>query len=742
MTSLLYKLLCVIVLFQTLLALDTLKVLVILPLNNSTVPSNRQRNQGSLELDSWERGTDLLREAKRAVVGINHDPNILHGYRLEVVPIDSMSCNPAHYGGSLLPPLINSTLHNDTQRQIISAVGIFCHSSAKLITKVVQHPSNSNRLKFPFIIGSMSPSVLRTNSSPNVFYMLNSSLPIVEAIVKFMEYQQWSRLAVITDLQDTYYSQTADTFLKYIKNSSNTGISISSYNRVQNHFQLTKSFDAKVVLVSASLGVSRKLIKAAFQTERTWPTHAWLFHTHSLDDLSNNMSTNTHFSGMFILESSLPDELHSYCNTNNLYANILCKSIRVSALMKNTSTLFNRNDYITALNKISSMGLADDLTFDESTHTLFASEVKISQTSSGKSSTVGYYESRLGNLIITDHSVKNDKIPPNIVYRSRSITILLIFYVEVVVCFILVTVDLILYIHLRKEPEVKATSFSVSIFIFLSCYLLILYLILLALEEQLPIPTKYSTAICLARSWLNLISFPGPLMVATMLLKMFRVYRIFDPNNLTRTGKCLSNRTIVFYILLLQIPNVLVALIWSIKDPYKNVITKIQRTNSIEVVDECNSEHLALWPGILLGYNVILVTALATFAYKTRKIRRVHFKDTKKMNAFVFLYTYLTPLVLLGWLLARALSMTTYSEVLLSIGHTQIIFQTQLMLFVPKLYPPLKRKAQKHTDRRGSAQTSSLSTGLSGSRGTEYSNLSNQSRRFSVVEHISQNSKV
>lgn len=111
--------------------------------------------------------------------------------------------------------------------------------------------------------------------------MLDSSQCIVEAIVSFMEYQQWTRIAIITDLDDTYYLQMAEAFLRHIKKRT---ISVSFYLQAQNSIQL-RGFDAKVVLVSASLNVSRQVIAKARENKWSWPTHAWMFHTHSLEDL-------------------------------------------------------------------------------------------------------------------------------------------------------------------------------------------------------------------------------------------------------------------------------------------------------------------------------------------------------------------------------------------------------------------------------------------------------------------------
>lgn len=193
--------------------------------------------------------------------------------------------------------------------------------------------------------------------------------------------------------------------------------------------------------------------------------------------------------------------------TNNSYAHFLYKTIVLSALLKNVTTVDPGLDYRMAMNRVSSLGLVEGLAFDDSRHTLFSSSiVLISQATNGRLVDVGYYHSKQGCLNISNNSVLEHQIPPSIVFRSRLVFLSVASYTEIILCFLLVTVDLILYIYYRKEPEVKATSFSVSMSMFLASYVLILYLIILATDA---IHTRHNSAICLARSWLNLLSLPA-----------------------------------------------------------------------------------------------------------------------------------------------------------------------------------------------------------------------------------------
>ena len=702
-------------LFEHLLALDTLQLLVVLPLNSIN---------GTEEIDGWERGTEMLITAERAVESINQDTGILQGYRLELSVIDSMMCRPPHHRVTVLPQFLDALFHSRQEVQVIGAVGMFCYSTAHLFTQLAKRPHRKN-LTFPFFMGTSSPIVNVTGFPFSLFRMLDSSLAIVRAVVSFLEFHQWTRVAVITDLQDTYYSQTAQAFLNNIKQNPN--ISVSLYSQVQGNVDL-KGFDANVIFVSASVGVSRQIMEMAKNASMMWPSYAWIFHTHAMQDFSINTGT-TYLNGLFLFQDGQlkPKADCRVVQLCNPYANILHKTIMLNAFIQNMSLLDAGLDYITALRRISSQGLVEDLAFDGDTHTLFSTGVDIVQVADGLPVRVGHYDSQLaGNLTITNDSIKNNRILQTTVYRSPVVIVLVLYYVEIVLCSILVTVDLLLFIYYRKEPEVKATSFSVSIFMFLSSYALILYLVLLAAKEQLVEPSLLSDVICIARSWLNMLSIPGSLILSTILIKMLRVYQIFLPNNLRRTGKFCTDPAIFCYIFLLQLPNVIVVILWSALDPYKNEFMKIQETNSIRLVDKCFSHNLSLWPTLLLVYNFTLNFILAIVAIKTRKIRKCNFKDTKKVNVFVFMSIFLVVLLLILWLTARELSMVSYGEVALHFGHSIMVFLVQALLFIPKLYPAVKRDVRKCLNRNNQFKIISSANSTNSTLSMNYTTLSKQ----------------
>ena len=81
---------------------------------------------------------------------------------------------------------------------------------------------------------------------------------------------------------------------------------------------------------------------------------------------------------------------------------------------------------------------------------------------------------------------------------------------------------------------------------------------------------------------------------------------------------------------------------------------------------------------------------VAFLAFKTRKIRMKHFKDTKKVNAFLFMNILLVCVGIPFWWVLRTVNDSS-SRIFPYIGFAGIAILCQLLLIAPKVIPPLTR---------------------------------------------------
>ena len=227
---------------------------------------------------------------------------------------------------------------------------------------------------------------------------------------------------------------------------------------------------------------------------------------------------------------------------------------------------------------------------------------------------------------------------------------------------------------------------------FLGCYILLLYIPLLLIDRR---STSLADEICMWYPWFSGLGLPFPLILATLLLKMLRVYMVFSHpifNPYSFRKKLCSDGVLFMLVLLLSSPTVLILTVWAILDYYSNLRLVRPQKSHLEIHDVCHCNHAALWLGMLLVYFFILLVAVIVVAFKTSKIRYKHFRDTKTTNIYAFLVSFLYVMTLFYWYFFASLEYNGIAEyITLYVGSILIVVSCQLTLFVPKLYPPIVR---------------------------------------------------
>ena len=92
--------------------------------------------------------------------------------------------------------------------------------------------------------------------------------------------------------------------------------------------------------------------------------------------------------------------------------------------------------------------------------------------------------------------------------------------------------------------------------------------------------------------------------------------------------------------------------IWSIVDPFQDEIEYgiYAGFNEPVRIYRCTSNHETIFFGFLFGYFILLSIAVVIVAIKTRKVRLLRFKDTKKVNLLIFLLLFIVCFALSCWL--------------------------------------------------------------------------------------------
>ena len=134
------------------------------------------------------------------------------------------------------------------------------------------------------------------------------------------------------------------------------------------------------------------------------------------------------------------------------------------------------------------------------------------------------------------------------------------------------------------------------------------------------------------------VSLGVDLLITTLLAKVLRIWRIFTFYG--RTGKVWTDTSLLGFIGIVIAVKLVLLAIWTIVDPY--IMTDKEKFvyvdgfgSTYEIVQQCESEYYYIWLVLVYGYSAIIGLVLIGASWKTRKVKRENFKDTKKITILI-----------------------------------------------------------------------------------------------------------
>ena len=666
---------------------SNISILIALPLHPISGPRT-----------NWERGLEILPGALQAVSDINNGSTLLPGRVLKPIVVNSQRSD----GISIVEQFVNLTFHHMHLNDIVGVTGILDPKAISILAPLVRHKgvllsaiTNTDQLNIPDYSGA--------------FLSLPPPSVTVGVLLNFMKEMSWQRIGVVTDSRDVYFFSVAEMLLQETK--MNGSIIVSPYielSHTSSAIQEIIKLNTKIVFVSLNAERATHLLCMVHKNGLVWPEYAWIFHSFQVEDLLVQKSACDNIknavNGMFFTDVQPPSDpsqaeqisgIKSSFEYNitlrpNGYAKLLYDLVWMMAIALNeschqlnyiclhkadteaTESLQDRSEWMFSIYHISKLGPVLISTMHYSNNSISATSF---------------------NTSILENAPKGE-LPVVAQYPPLAYTVIV--GLQIALMTIFVTLTLVLYFCFRKEPEVKATSFTISLLVFLGCYLNLLYLIVLfCLNHTLDsINISRDNSLCVSLHWLSGTGISLPLMLATLLVKMMRVYYIFNQTK-PRLSRCCSDLALAFYVLMILVPDIVVNLVWDIIDRYGIYFEYQVRNSYIFLWKTCRSNYQTVFSGILCIYLLILVITLAIVAVITRKVRLQHFKDTKKVNFVVFIFSIIVVMSFSYWILLRALGTKLYiSNLPLHIANSVCITCFLGFLFVPKIFPPLSRNVK------------------------------------------------
>ena len=640
--------------------------------------------------ESWDEGYEVIPAGHVAVRHINDGVDILNDFKLEMFDIESEPCGVSPATEGLVNFYDNLTnLYNKRRSHcIVGIVGLYCSSMTQVIAPLVSLP----QADYVTVAASTASNHRDTKQYPQLFHTIASFSVIQKAAVSMMRQFEWKRIGLVNDNEGVFFYSTAISFAKKIVEDPDLELVAHVPLNMRN---ISKIFDnlinreVRISFWSVSAEQAANVMCEAYRKRHFWEGYVHIFHGHTVQEIliANTSCTQDDLvkaiNGVFLLNYDLSadsnetlklvsdityeqyydeymEELRNFSAAKGIdigvseWASSLYDQVWAFAIaLNNVVDSLKNNTFdehylggteseslsckiIEALEKVSFQGASGHIQFGVE-HEVQTS-VSIIRVQNGTEEVVGEFNPYNSNESIIHLGV--DDVPEDrfeTKYTLIPISVAMGAYTIQCMLFVFSTFNLILLIWWREKPSIKATSPKVSLFIFIGCYFLCVSLIAQTVNKSIHLPDDiYFIALCHLEQWLL---FNGTnLIFATLLFRLLRIYHVFRV--FRKTSKYWSDSFLFLYILLTCLVEVVVLSLWSAISSFQRAVENkyISAVHPpfYQVTESCASDKIGSLLSVSYFYSGLLLTMVMFLAVQTRHIQREAFKDTKKVNMFVF----------------------------------------------------------------------------------------------------------
>ena len=681
-----------------------------------------EKESKQLPLDIWDKGDEILPAAQMAVKQINANTTLLSGYTLQlnVTSIDPCRVDQFASNHRALVPFIEIA-----SRESHPALGIvggpFC---PPLLDRLISPLASQSHTRLFELSGSVAATARDHNLDLN--FITPSVKLYYETVYAMMRQFNWTSVFVI-----------AESFFKgatQVLGSSGLNITYRQFfPGSPSLFDELRHSETRIIFASVDAYSAAEVLCRAQSETLIYPSYVWVFHDlspslilQSREDMCSEKDLEKALNGSFFLQfpfapksanttlisgqlySEYLSEYKSLLSEGlqpNPFANVVYDSMWAFALTLNQSIssrmeLHSNADALEAKQMIIELmdQMLPRISFEGASGTIDFSKqyindvVKIFLNLNGSTDEVGVYQA--SENISVDQSIfpylPSDVLPSVYLLIPFPLTIFLAFIIGM--CFVLTSVVVLLFVRFRQDPDIKAASPHLSSLMFLGCYLLFAAALLHVIAGAVVIKGVGVDVICGAVMAGG--SLGVNLIFTTLLLRMLRVYRIFS--SFGKTSKLWSNKYMVCIVGVVVLCDVALIMVWALVDTFRLVdriaLRPYANPPHYQIHQDCHSDHLTLWLGLLLGKLSILFTIVFFLAIKTRKIRRSNFKDTKKVNIYIFLTIMVVIVTMALYFLFKSTNNVIATHLMLYLAFGITGFLCQVFLFVPKVVSPILRR--------------------------------------------------
>ena len=629
---------------------------------------------------SWSGGPNVLPAIEMAVEDINRKPDVLQGYKLDLIHGDS-GCNITDKAGI---SFVKNVFYQ-RGKQPVGIIGPGC-SASTLHTAPL---AGRDDVALINAHGASTPDLEDREKYPYAFGGFTSLKVYAQAIAAFLKKRKWTQVAVLYDSSRVFHKTAFAEIDRELANEPRTKIKFAS--GIYPHFipvDQIKEHLLKVTIVLAGPTVVRKILCLSYHQGLKFPTHQFLIIERHLPELitedihfvynerNYNCSKDTMVAmmeGNLLTEYSVsplnetsPSTINetSYKqftaeyesriqqrqeNVSYPYRKSIMKSIWgalwydmvwAMAMALNNAELYEGVDLQTyglgmehVTSKISRQfqeldfnGTSGRIVFSDNS-TFVHRQVDVYQVNNdSKPVKVAVID----GSEVTNHSDGNyteSEYPTKTLCVHTAATVMVLIIVSVILIALLITH--VVMVKFRHNAVVKGSSPRLQHLAYFGCYLLIAATLCLFFPKAFKLSNNVHLVFC---HIMNVCFSCGyTLIIGTVCAKTWRLYRIFC--HYQKPGKMLADHWLLAIIVTLTLVDVVGNIVWATTDHFEiKTSTLFENTDSdnstmvIVVETMCTSRYRTEWTSAIICYNVVILIVAVCLAILTRKVHLPQFQ--------------------------------------------------------------------------------------------------------------------
>ncbi|XP_041370051.1 gamma-aminobutyric acid type B receptor subunit 1-like [Gigantopelta aegis] len=631
---------------------------------------------------SWAGGQACLPAVLMALEDVNNRTDILPDYHLEMEYNDSQ-CMPG-LGTKVLYQLLYEPPTKIMLLSGCSIVSTFVAQAAKMWNLVV------------LAYGSSSPALSNRERFPTFFRTHPSATLHNPTRVKVLKRFHWARIATIHETEELFSSTIEDLETRVKSAGIEIAIRQSFLRDPANAVRTLKKQDARIIVGVFYEDMARRVFCQVYKEKLYGKKYVWFIigwypdnwykvPDDSIDCTVEQMeeALEGHFTTEAVIlhqEPTVTDvgmtakqftaRLNKMLNvtkeeTNKIggypEAPLAYDAVWALALALNRTATrlaekgvrledfdyYNKDitsEIYSAMNITKFLGVSGNVAFSSQGDRIAWTQVE--QFINGTYHKLGYYDAMADNLTwFGKEKWIGGKPPPDrtrVIDHLRVVSKLLYFAMcGLAALGIVAGVICLIFNYLNRQRRCVALSQpNINSLTVCGCMLCLMCIFLLGLDGKFVSHTTYPI-VCQVRAWLLSIGFT--LGYGSMFSKIWTVHQLTTTRKKDRKAVESWELYIVLVILLLLDVGVLTA--WQILDPLQRKLDYFSLEDPTDTdediqykpqLEQCDSENLTVWLGVLFGYKGILLIFGIFLAYETRSVKLKQVNDSRFVGMSIY----------------------------------------------------------------------------------------------------------